>query len=415
VLFRLTRAALSTATPVAPSFSGVLPAPAERVRRRLPAWGIVLALFAASRVLSSGLLVAAYWLAPVLHLPYASSRETRPSFLNLLSGWDGKFYRQIALHGYPAQLPLDAQGHVESNAWAFLPVYPWLTRGVMLVTGLSFPVAGILLAALFAACAALLLYRLLVARIGPIPALWAAAFFCFGPMTFLYETTYAESLFLALLLAALILMVSRHYLLMIPVGIAAAFTRPGELALAGALGVLFVAQLVRRDSVPRGERVRMIVAGVALAVAGFAWPVIADTVTGDKSAYFDTELSWWTGWVGRVHFIPFAPWFDLFYHYLGAVGIPLVLAFIAGFVWWLTRRSMRVLGDEVLAFSGSYAAYLLAVFLPQQSVARLLLPLSPLVGTPLFTRTPRARRITLAVLIAMQPVAIILLWFIYPP
>jgi hypothetical protein len=415
VLFRVGRAALSTATPSSPSTRTRPDAVAVQQQPPLPPRAIVLILYFSSRVFSLLLLVGVYLLAPVLKLPYASHGTSRPSFLAFLTSWDGKFYRQIAMSGYPAQLPLDAAGHVESNAWAFLPVYPWLTRGLMLLTGLSFDAAGVVLAVIGGAGAALLLYRLLAERIGVTRALWASAFFCFGPMTFLFETTYAESTFLALIFASLVMMTRRHYLLMIPFGVFAAFTRPGEVALAAALGILFIAQLARHETVPPNERVRMIVAGVSLAVAGFAWPVIADSVTGNMSAYFDTELSWWTGWVGRVHFIPFTPWFDLFYRYLGALGIVIVLALVVGFLWWLTRRSMRTLGDELLAYSGSYGGYLVAVFLPQQSIMRLLLPLSPLLGTPLLTQTPTARRITLTTLCILQPFAIVVLWFIYPP
>ncbi len=76
---------------------------------------------------------------------------------------------------------------------------------------------------------------------------------------------------------------------------------------------------------------------------------------------------------------------------------------------------MRVLGDEILAFTGSYGAYLVAVFLPQQSLLRLLLPLSPLLGAPVLTRSVVIRRIALGVFIASQPVAIALLWFLGPP
>jgi hypothetical protein len=412
------RAALTASgtTTLAPAPLGErLVVPSIRRRARIPAAGRVLLIYLGSRVVSLAFFLAIFGLAPALGLPYASHQAVRPGFLGFLSAWDGKYYRQVAMHGYPAQLPVDAHGHVIANAWAFLPIYPWLTRGLMLTSGLSFSAAGVILSLVAGGFAALLLYRLLAPRIGERPALWAIVFFCAGPITFVFELTYAESLFLALLFASLLLIVRKNYLLAVPFGVAAAFTRPGELTLAATLGILFIAQLVRRDVVRPSERIRMIVAGVSLALAGFAWPVIADAVTGNKSAYFDTELSWWTGWVGRVHFVPFAPWFDLFYRYLGAAGVAIVLLLMVGFVFWLTRRPMRILGDEILAFSGSYGAYLIAVFLPQQSIARLLLPLSPLLGTPLATRSPRARRITLAVLVALQPAAIVVLWFIYPP
>jgi hypothetical protein len=383
-------------------------------RRAIPAWGLVLAIYAGSRVLTTAILGIIFWLAPTLGWKFGDA-GSRPTFLSFMDSWDGKFYRQIALHGYPTQLPLDAHGHVEPNAWAFLPIYPWLTRGVTGATGLSFSAAGVLLAVLFGAGAAVILYRMLLPRVGHTAAIWSVVFFCVGPMSFILQATYAESLFLLLAFASLAAMIARRYLLMIPFGVAAAFTHPGALALAAGLGIVFLVRLIRREKVVVRELIGMIVAGVIIAVAGFAWPLIAGAVTGFKGAYFDTELAWWTGYVGRTHFFPFTPWFVMADTYLGIAGIILVIVVVAGFVWWLSRRSMRVLGDDILAFTGSYGAYLVAVFLPQQSLVRLLLPLSPLLGTPVLTRSPIVRRIVLGVLIASQPVAIIFLWFLGPP
>jgi hypothetical protein len=389
----------------------------ERVvapRRRPPAWGWVLVIYAASRVLTTGILAIFYWLAPGLGWAFGDHVH-RPDFISFMDSWDAKFYHRIAMSGYPTNLPFDVHGHVEPNAWAFLPVYPWLTRAIMAATGMNFATSGVLLSVLCGAGAAVLLHRILRSRIGSIAALWTVVFFCVGPMSFVLQVAYAESLFLLLMFASMLALVTRRYLLMIPFGVVAAFTHPGALALAAGLGILVIVGLIRRDAVPLRDRVRMLVAAAAIAVAGFAWPIIAGAATGYRSAYFDTELAWWTGYVGRTHFVPFTPWFVMSSTYLGTAGIVLVVVVVGGFVWWLTRRSTRVLGDDILAVTGSYAAYLVAVFLPQQSLVRLLLPLTPLLGTPLITRSRAARRVVLGVLIASQPVAIAFLWFLGPP
>ena len=53
--------------------------------------------------------------------------------------WDGSWYRTIAEQGYPHQLPLDpVSGTPSQNAWAFYPLFPMLSRGLMGLTGLSF-------------------------------------------------------------------------------------------------------------------------------------------------------------------------------------------------------------------------------------------------------------------------------------
>jgi hypothetical protein len=388
--------------------------PTAGARRPWPGWVRVLLVYVASRAVTTAIMALVYWLAATVNWPFASYTK-RPDFVRFMDSWDGLFYRQIALHGYPTQLPFDANGHVEPNAWAFLPVYPWLTRGVMSATGISFSVVGVSLSVLFGAGAALVLYRILVARVGQKPAIWAVVFFCAGPMSFILQATYAEALFLLLMFASLWALTARRYLLMIPFGVIAAFTHPGALALAAAIGILFLVRLARRQPFERHEAVRMIVSAAVIAIAGFAWPFVASAGTGYRSAYFDTELAWWTGYVGRIHFIPFTPWFVMAGKYLGPAGWVVVVAAVILFVVWLSRRSMRVLGDDLLAYSGTYAAYLVAVFLPQQSLVRLVMPLAPLLATPALTRSRLSRGITLGVLIASQPLVIITLWFLGPP
>ncbi|MEP6481168.1 MAG: hypothetical protein ABJA94_04085 [Rhodoglobus sp.] len=374
----------------------------------------VLTIYLGSRILSTTLLLVMFTVATDQGWSFASHRE-HATFFTFSGSWDASFYRRIALQGYPAELPTDAGGNVAPNAWAFLPLYPWVVRALMTVTGLDFYTAGVIVATVLGAGAALVLHRLVLLRAGERSALWAVALFCFGPVSFVLQVAYAESMFLLLVFACLLAMVTRRYWLMIPTGVLAAFTRPGAVALALALALHLVVRLVRRDGVRRGQVVAIVVAGLAIAAAGLAWPVIADAATGHPGAYLETELSWWTGFVGRQHFAPLTPWFVMAGTYLGGVGIALVLAVIAAFAWCLSRPSMRSLGDEFIAWGGSYGLYLVAVFLPQQSLFRMLLPLSPLLGDPAIARSPALRRTLLVGGIALQPVAIVLLWFLgYP-
>ncbi len=114
-------------------------------------------------------------------------------------------------------------------------------------------------------------------------------------------------------------------------------------------------------------------------------------------------------------FVPFSPFFLLYGHLWGIWGVIAVVLVGAAVIFWLTRRSMRVYGADLWTFATGYIAYLFAVFLPTQSLLRMLLPLSPLLGHPALSRTRRRRIISLAVSVALQPVSIYLLWVIYPP
>lgn len=392
---------------------------ASRLRSVLEArpstWSAPLLLWLASRAFSTLLLGTLFTLATANGWPFASYRRD-PSFFSFSGSWDASFYRTIAEHGYPATIPVDEAGHVLPNAWAFLPVFPWVARAVEPLVGGSFWVAGVLVATAAGAGACVVLYRLVRAVRDDRAARWATALFAFGPTGFLLQVAYAESLFLLLLFGALLALVRRRYWVVAPLGVVAAFTKPGVLALAVALAVHLVVRWVQDG--PRfrwRDRVVVVVSGLLVAAAGLAWPVIASGVTGRPDAYLDTELSWWVGFVGRQHFVPLTPWFTMAGTWLGPAGIVLVVAVLAGAVWFWGRRSVRALGVDVWSFTAAYALYLVAVFLPQQSLPRLLMPTAPLLGSGVFVGSRRRAVTWLVVGMGLQPVAVVLLWFLgYP-
>ncbi|MCU1583886.1 MAG: hypothetical protein JWM49_442 [Microbacteriaceae bacterium] len=377
--------------------------------RGLPTWVALLGLYALSRAISTGLLAGAYLL---FHGWSLANVDGSPGFLGFLLSWDGKYYEQIAAAGYPTHLPANGDGSVAKSPWAFLPLFPAMVRGAAGL-GLDPRLAGVLVAVAFGFAATVALHRLLLPKFGPKTALWGALFFCFGPMSFVLQVAYAEGVFLFFMFCALGAMTARRYLLMIPFAVGAAFAHPGAIALAAALGIHSLLRL--REPFPLRERLTAGVALVVITAAGFAWPVVAAAITGNPSAYFDTELAWWRDYISVAHFLPFTPWFTFAGHYWGVFGVTLVVLVLAAFAWWLTRPSARALGPDLIGYAASYAAYLVAVFLPQQSLFRMLLPLSPLLGEPVLSRTTRSRRITLSVSVLLQPVAILLLWVIWPP
>jgi hypothetical protein len=382
-------------------------------------------------VLSTLLTGALFVIATANHWTFASPRS-HPSLITFLSSWDSSSYRSIAEHGYPVTLPMDSAGHVLPNPWAFLPVFPGIVRSLTTAFGLNdvtnaYYTVAVIVSTLFGAGAVLMLSALLRLRIPDRRALFAVVLFCVGPMGFLLQAAYAESAFLFFLFAALWCLMTRRYVLLMPFAVAAAFTRPGVLALALTLGVHFVVRLRDRGILgspfPLRDGVSIAAGAAVTAVAGLAWPVIATAVTGRAGAYLDTELAFWVGFVGRRHFAPLTPWFAMATTYLGPAGIAVVLLVIAAGVFWLTRRGTRALGHEIVGFTASYWLYLVAVFLPQQSLVRLLMPVAPMLGSPVFwgpasagAEGSRRRRILLvAAAVLLQCIALVLLWFVgYP-
>ncbi|MEP6843579.1 MAG: hypothetical protein ABJA11_08655 [Pseudolysinimonas sp.] len=386
-----------------------------RVRgRAVPVTVVLVAGYLVARLASTGLLALAWWLFP--DWPWAHGYfASEPGFLGFLNSWDTRWYEQIVMHGYPSTLPIDAVGDVKYNTWAFFPVFPLIVKGLMSVTGAGFNLASIAVATAFGGAATVALHRVLLVQFKRTQALWGALFFAFGPLSFLLQLGYAESTFLFFLFVALWFLQRKRYLGMIPFALVASFTHPGALALGAAIGFQGLHRLWRKHPIAHREWITGVAAIAAVVAAALLWPVLVSAITGDPSGYFDTELAWWRSYLGRVIFVPFTPFFLFYGELWGVWGVLLVVAVLAAVVFWLTRRSTRRYGADLWTFSASYIAYLVAVFLPTQSLMRQLLPLSPLLGHPGLSRTRRRRVITLASSIVLQAVAIFALWVVYPP
>ncbi|MBX3193588.1 MAG: hypothetical protein KF727_00630 [Microbacteriaceae bacterium] len=380
--------------------------------RELPAWSVLVGVFAASRLVSTAILFALWATTRGAWFAHYDGGDT---FWQYLQSWDVQWYQRVAFDGYPLELPIDQNGDVLQNTWAFFPVFPALVR-VVCLTGMPYDVAAMTVAITFGLLATLALHRMLVQHFAPRQALWGAIFFASGPMSFLLQLGYAESTYLFFLFCALAAMVSRRYLVMIPFALVASFTHPGTLALAAALGLQGIFRLVRRQRILWHEWVTAGSAIVLITAAVLFWPVLIAQLTGDPSGYFDTELGWWREYLGRVIFVPFTPFFLLYGMLWGWFGYLVVAVVLAAVVFWLTRPSTRALGVDIWTYSVMYIAYLVAVFLPTQSLIRMLLPLSPLLGHPGLSATLRRRWIVLLVgAVPLQVWCVFWLWVVYPP
>lgn len=357
----------------------------RRAAIALPPAAAIALVYLASRAVTTAFLIAA------ADLSGPRSRFGPEATLGSLTmGWDAQWYWLIAHSGYPTALPVDAAGHVAQNAWAFMPVYPAITDAVGRLVG-GFPVAAPLVSGVAGYLACLVLFALLRRRIGRAAAMWAVVFFSFaGPMAALFQLGYAESLFQLWLLLGLLSVERRRWwwlYLWIPL---MAFTRPGVLAFSLMLALYGIWRWIRRthDALTRREVVHIVAGGLLAAACGFAWPVITGLVTGDAGAYLQTELAWRRSWVGdHGGFAPFDGTVRAALLWSEIWGIPaciclaaLVAVVVVSTVALISDRRVRRLGAPIRLWSGAYLLYLLAVFFPQSSTFRLLVPLSPLWG-----------------------------------
>ncbi|GGH49629.1 hypothetical protein [Microbacterium album] len=364
--------------------------------RRLPVAARIAAIYLAARLVTTGFLLLA---------ARASTAESRfgesPSLGDFVLGWDAQWYWSVAVFGYPAVPPTSDSGDIAENAWAFMPVYAHVANAV----GLGSWGAGALavsLASGYLAC--LVLYRLLRLRQDESASLWAVAFFASAPVAAMFQVGYAESLFLLLLFCALLCVALRRWWWLYGVIPVLAFTRPGVLALALMLGLYGIWRWRRRavDPLPGAEIAHIVALGALATAVGFAWQLIAGAVTGNPQAYLETELAWRRAWSDAFGvFVPFEGWVEAAGIWFRLWGMPAWMGYaalvllVAAVVGMFFAPPVRRLGIEVRLWAASYLLYLFAVFFPQSSTFRLLLPLSPLWGA---VAAPRSRALRVSVL-----------------
>lgn len=367
---------------------------------RLPWWGRVAIVYGLSRVVTTLMFVL------VSGMQASNSRFGGfPTIGTLLAGWDGQWYWWIASYGYPTELPLDASGRVAENAWAFMPVYPGIVRAVSVVTFLPWPAAAVIVSLLCGLGVALVFYRLMRTQLPAGTAMFAVVLLCVAPLSAVFQVAYAESMFLLLLTLALLLLVTRRYGWLLAVIPVMAFTRPGVLAFSLLLGLHLIVRVVsrRRDPLARREVLLILAGGALAAVAGFAWMVIAGLATGEPDAYLQTELAWRAAFIGDQPLVPFSAWIQGGVFWFGQpIGIVVVVAIFAGSAAMLFLPAVRRLGVDLRLWVASYLLYLFAVFFPQTSVFRLLVPAFPLLGAIAVPRNRWYRAGVVVVSLALQ-------------
>lgn len=367
--------------------------------RRLPWWAGVLGIWAASRLVTTGIL-----------LSFAARQGENawtgasPGYLDFARLWDAHWYYIIAAVGYPDQIPRDENGLADESAWAFMPVYPGLVRIGMALTGdfsaQGFAAVAVTISVLASAAAALLFSVLARRWLTAGTAMLATALFCVAPLSPILQVGYAESLHLALLLGALILVLDRQWVVLPFVVTVMALTRPSGLAFALLLALVWGWRWMRRrdEAFDTVERVRLGAAAVVAGLAGLAWPGIVALSAGELRGYLDTELAWRRPYIGDVELLPFTPWVQGAQWWAGEQWWPEPL--IAGAPWStgavlgpvillivlalcaaaFALPAMQRMPIELRFWIIAYALYLLAVFFPQSSTFRLLVPLAPVIG-----------------------------------
>ncbi|WP_156374178.1 hypothetical protein [Cellulomonas sp. Leaf334] len=361
-----------------------------------PWWVQVLLVYAAARLYTTAVFL---WVASIQEQnPWTPEHPGYFPYVGFM--FDGSWYKNVAENGYPAELPVDANGLVQQNAWAFFPLFPMLARGLMVVTRGPWEVVAPLLALVLGAGAVLAIHRTVVrgapravaARPGlPLAAVALVSVF---PTAAVLQVAYTEALALLLVASALLLLLRRDYGWMALVVLALGFTRAVALPMAV---VVVVHAAVRWWSSRRGSdtwtwRTGTGLAGLALlaGASGLLWPAICGWVTGVPDGYLQTQEAW----RGVREVAPFGGWSYVPEFWFGERALLVVGLSFALVIATLVVPAAWRLGNELHTWAAAYLVYIAAVVEPGSSLARFLLLAFPLaaVTAGVVTRPPVARR-----------------------
>lgn len=389
---------------------------------------LALAVYAVTR------LVSAFFLVGATHLQVPNG-WTGPSvdYFSISQNWDGTWYRRIAEGGYPATLPRNSVGELQQNEWAFYPLFPFLVRAVMTVTGAPFMYAGGTVALLCGFAAAAWMAVMVARRTSTAVALGTVAVWGSFMASPVLQVAYTESLAVLLLVAFLDGLDTRRWWQACAAALLLGVARPIAAPL-GLVALVALAALWWRarhtdpaqpdnptppqvPGRPDPREVRGLLAVlVCCGISALSWMGIAWAVTGERNAYLDTMATWFGGSSKRV-----TPWWDNAIYFLGDSWGPRLL--IAG---WIVALLLplgpwaRPLGPVLRAWCVAYPLYLLVVLNPQSSLFRYLLPLFPWAVIGVGARSTRLGVVVRTALLVLIEVALQAWWtrsffVFYPP
>jgi hypothetical protein len=218
--------------------------------------------------------------------------------LELLTGWDGVWYREVATHGYDTS--------AGRNDIAFFPLLPLLMAGLAHL-GVPLALSGVVLGNLGLAAALGGLYALCKAWVGDPLARRAAIYAAVFPMSFVFSMAYPESIALFAAIFAALAAASQRWVRSGILGALAALSRPQSGLIALPLAALAAAQ--RR----RSQRLIPWIAPAGAVLAVIALWMYLWWSLHDPHAWAHAETTWGrsvslTGPVDALRQIVRAPW-----------------------------------------------------------------------------------------------------------
>ena len=161
-------------------------------------------------------------------------------FATEISQWDGRWYRALAEHGYPAQAL-----HTRTTL-GFFPAYPILMWVLSHALALTPDLAGLIIATSGGLIATLLVQRLASGWWGDATGRRAAILFCLFPGSVVFSMIYSEGMLIPLAAGCILALEQRRWLLAGCLAGVATATGPTALVLIAVCAVAALIELRRR-------------------------------------------------------------------------------------------------------------------------------------------------------------------------
>jgi hypothetical protein len=323
-----------------------------------------------------------------------------PGYFSVASNWDGQWYMDIALHGYPANASDPANETEQQSVWAFSPLFPFAVRVLMELTRQPFTVVAPLVATVCAAGGVVLLYRLIGETASTFAARATTLLLCTYIAAPALQISYTEGPALLLLTSAMLLLRRRRYEAAAATVALLGLTRPIALPFL-AVVLAHVLCRLRDEDPPRGrDRWRLAALAAVSVLSVGLWPGITGLSTGRLAAFLDIQAAWGV----NTSVLELAR--------SSSTSAVVLLLLVVMLVLVVAHRGARLWGPELRTWAVAYPLYILAAAPAAISIPRLYLLAIPLMWPfPEQPRSPADVRLRGALVGVLAGIGLLSQWY----
>lgn len=219
------------------------------------------------------------------------------NFFTIFARWDAQWYQSIASHGYGYQVVLGKR--ILSNE-AFFPLFPFAEKLVHLITTLDYINSGILVSWLCGIWAAAMIYLVVEKLARKEIAVLSVLLWSMYPISYVDTLAYSETLFTALVATGLYCAQKSWLKLSALCALLAGLTRPTGLALAAAIALPVIHELITE---PKSRRSFSRYFAVVISGVGWlAYVLYLALKNHDLFSYMKIQRNFGNGLDGGKHF-----------------------------------------------------------------------------------------------------------------